>query len=199
MNISTRTIAGATATLARLLVATACGSETVSDTDPGTAPVANRIYPPTSIPPAPVEVKKGVRCPPTPQSAQPRRRRLVRTPPPPLGGLAAARSRTSSRTPDTPAHSDEGRDGSPRSEVRPVLRRRVRTGAVHSVRAGEVEADDAGDDQCQAPGLHPGEVLAQEQQSDDRDQRVPAPAHTAYATETGICLTTTVSIQIERP
>ena len=63
MNISTRTIAGATATLALLLVATACGSETVSDTDPGTAPAANRIYPPTSIPPVPVEIKKrsGVR------------------------------------------------------------------------------------------------------------------------------------------
>ena len=59
MNISTRTIAGATATLALLLVATACGSETVSDTDPGTAPAANRIYPPTSIPPVPVGTKKG--------------------------------------------------------------------------------------------------------------------------------------------
>ena len=59
MNISTRTIAGATATLALLLVATACGSETVSDTDPGTAPVANRIYPPTSIPTVPVVTKKG--------------------------------------------------------------------------------------------------------------------------------------------
>jgi hypothetical protein len=42
MNISTRTrLAGATATLGMLLAFTACGTETVSETDPGTQSVAN--------------------------------------------------------------------------------------------------------------------------------------------------------------
>ena len=52
MNISTRTrIFGATATLGTLLALTACGTETVSETDPGTQPVTtSRIYPPTKVP-----------------------------------------------------------------------------------------------------------------------------------------------------
>jgi hypothetical protein len=41
MNINTRSrIAGATATLGMLLAFTACGTETVSETDPGVQPVA---------------------------------------------------------------------------------------------------------------------------------------------------------------
>jgi hypothetical protein len=51
MSISTRTIAGATASLGLLLAFTACGNETVTDADPGNQPAAQaRIYPPTSIP-----------------------------------------------------------------------------------------------------------------------------------------------------
>jgi len=64
MNISTRTIAAATATLGMLLVATACGTESVSETDPGNAPVANRIYPPTEIPSVPMATPKRTRVSP---------------------------------------------------------------------------------------------------------------------------------------
>jgi len=52
MNISTRTrIFGATATLGTLLALTACGTETVVETDPGTQPITqSRPYPPTKLP-----------------------------------------------------------------------------------------------------------------------------------------------------
>jgi hypothetical protein len=56
MNINTRSRAlGATALLAVLLGSAACGTDTVSDSDPGTQPgIEARIYPPVSVPPAPV-------------------------------------------------------------------------------------------------------------------------------------------------
>ncbi len=52
MNISTRTrILGATATLGTLLALTACGTETVTETDPGTQPASqSRVYPPMEVP-----------------------------------------------------------------------------------------------------------------------------------------------------
>jgi hypothetical protein len=52
MNISTRTgLAGATTILGLLLAVSACGTETVADTDPGAQPVVKaRVYPPTSVP-----------------------------------------------------------------------------------------------------------------------------------------------------
>ena len=52
MNISTRTrIFGATATLGTLLALTACGTETVVETGPGTQPVTqSRVYPPLALP-----------------------------------------------------------------------------------------------------------------------------------------------------
>jgi hypothetical protein len=44
MNISTRTkLAGATATLGMLLAFTACGTETVTDTDPGAQPAGKAV------------------------------------------------------------------------------------------------------------------------------------------------------------
>ena len=56
MKINTRSsVLGATALLAVLFGSAACGTETVSDTDPGSQPgVEARIYPPVSVPPAPV-------------------------------------------------------------------------------------------------------------------------------------------------
>jgi hypothetical protein len=57
--IKNRTL-GATALLAVLLGSAACGNETVTDNGIGTQPgSAARIYPPTSVPPAPVGDKKG--------------------------------------------------------------------------------------------------------------------------------------------
>ena len=57
--IKNRTL-GATVLLAVLLGSAACGNETVTDTDTGTQPgFEERIYPPTSVPPAPVGEKKG--------------------------------------------------------------------------------------------------------------------------------------------
>ena len=51
--------AGATILLAVLLGSAACGSETVSENGPGTQPgVEARIYPPVSVPPAPLGAKK---------------------------------------------------------------------------------------------------------------------------------------------
>jgi hypothetical protein len=62
MNISTRTrIFGATAALGTLLALTACGTETVADTDAGTQPVTqSRVYPPTKVPVWTPEPKPGV-------------------------------------------------------------------------------------------------------------------------------------------
>ena len=61
MNISTRTgIAGTTAALGMLLAFTACGTETVTETDPGNQPAAqSRIYPPTKVPVWTPGVRKG--------------------------------------------------------------------------------------------------------------------------------------------
>jgi len=57
--IKNRTL-GATALLAVLLGSAACGNETVTDTDTGTQPgFGARIYPPTSVPPAPLGEKRG--------------------------------------------------------------------------------------------------------------------------------------------
>jgi hypothetical protein len=52
MNVSTRTrIIGATAILASLLALSACGTETVTEPDPGTQPATqSRIYPPMQVP-----------------------------------------------------------------------------------------------------------------------------------------------------
>jgi len=52
--------AGATILLAVLLGSAACGTETVSENGPGSQPgVEARIYPPVSVPPAPLGEKKG--------------------------------------------------------------------------------------------------------------------------------------------
>lgn len=52
--------AGATILLAVLLGSAACGTETVSENGPGTQPgIEARIYPPVSVPPAPLGEKKG--------------------------------------------------------------------------------------------------------------------------------------------
>ena len=52
--------AAATILLAVLLGSAACGTETVSENGPGTQPgIEARIYPPVSVPPAPLGEKKG--------------------------------------------------------------------------------------------------------------------------------------------
>jgi hypothetical protein len=57
-NVKSRT-AGATILLAVLLGSAACGSETVTENGPGTQPgFEARIYPPVSVPPAPLGEKK---------------------------------------------------------------------------------------------------------------------------------------------
>ena len=57
--IKNRTL-GATALLAVLLGSAACGNETVTDNDTGTQPgFEARIYPPSSVPPAPLGEKRG--------------------------------------------------------------------------------------------------------------------------------------------
>ena len=51
--------AGATILLAVLLGSAACGTETVSENGPGSQPgIEARIYPPVSVPPAPLGEKK---------------------------------------------------------------------------------------------------------------------------------------------
>jgi hypothetical protein len=53
-NLKSRTI-GATIVLGVLLGSAACGTETVSESDPGAQPgIEARIYPPASVPPAPL-------------------------------------------------------------------------------------------------------------------------------------------------
>jgi len=53
-------ILGATALLAVLLGSAACGSESVTENDPGTQPgYEARNYPPSSVPSAPLGEKKG--------------------------------------------------------------------------------------------------------------------------------------------
>ena len=85
MNITIKSrTAGATVLLAVLLGSAACGSETVSGERPRhPARLEARIYPPVSVPVGLPEVEARAACLPTPPSARPPRRRLVRTAPPP--------------------------------------------------------------------------------------------------------------------
>jgi hypothetical protein len=73
-SIRNRAIAGA-AVAAVLLGAAACGTETVTETDPGAqqAGVEARIYPPVSVPPAPISKP----TPPTGTSADAAERRYA--------------------------------------------------------------------------------------------------------------------------
>ena len=84
----------ATALLAVLLGSAACGSEKVTDGGTGTQPgYEARVYPPASVPPAPLGQKKG-RVSADAAERQAARRRPVRTAPPPTGGHAAPRRTT---------------------------------------------------------------------------------------------------------
>ena len=59
MNSTIKSTAGSTILLAVLLGSAACGSETVSENGPGTQPgIEARIYPPVSVPSAPLGEKK---------------------------------------------------------------------------------------------------------------------------------------------
>ena len=59
MNSTIKSTAGATILLAVLLGSAACGSETVTENGPGAEPGTEaRIYPPVSVPPAPLGEKK---------------------------------------------------------------------------------------------------------------------------------------------